>query len=56
MTGAAYGAGDSFVGALTWYLACGLTVEEACVRAGPHGAAVLAGINPLETQLPLRVE
>jgi ribokinase len=53
VTGAAYGAGDSFVGALTWYLACGLTVEEACVRAGPHGAAVLAGINPLQTQLPL---
>ena len=53
VTGAAYGAGDSFVGALTWYLACGLSVEDACVRAGPHGAAVLRGINPLETQLPL---
>jgi ribokinase len=53
MTGAAYGAGDSFVGALTWYLASGLSVEDACVRAGPHGAAVLRGINPLENQLPL---
>ncbi|MBF6600426.1 MAG: sugar kinase [Dehalococcoidia bacterium] len=51
--GGAYGAGDSFVGALTWYLACGLTVEDACVRAGPHGAAVLRGINPLENQLEL---
>ena len=45
-------------------LACGLgrpaqhqrrraEVEEACRRAGPYGAAVLRGINPLETQIPL---
>ena len=53
MTGAAYGAGDSFVGALTWFMACGFSVEEACVRAGPYGAAVLRGINPLENQLSL---
>lgn len=48
-----YGAGDSFAGALTWYLACGLPVREACVRAGPHGAAVLRGDNPLAGQMPL---
>ncbi|WP_437318295.1 PfkB family carbohydrate kinase [Sorangium sp. So ce385] len=48
-----YGAGDSFAGALTFHLAHGLPVEEACRRAGPHGAAVLRGIDPLETQIPL---
>ena len=52
-TGAAYGAGDSFAGALTYYLGSGLTVLAACARAGPHGAAVLAGLDPRETQLPL---
>lgn len=49
----AYGAGDSFAGALTWYLAAGLAIEAACARAAEHGAAVLRGINPLEHQLPL---
>jgi ribokinase len=49
-----YGAGDSFAGALTFFLAHGLDVEEACRRAGPHGAAVLRGIDPLEGQEPLR--
>ena len=53
VTGAAYGAGDSFAGALTFYLAAGLPVVEACARAGPHGAAVLRGLDPRETQLPL---
>jgi ribokinase len=48
-----YGAGDSFAGALTWYLVAGYSVVEACGRAGAHGAAVLAGIDPLEHQLPL---
>ena len=48
-----YGAGDSFAGALTWYLACGLPVREACVRAGPYGAAVLRSDNPLAGQMPL---
>ena len=48
-----YGAGDSFAGALTFFLAHGIDVEEACRRAGPYGAAVLRGINPLETQIPL---
>jgi ribokinase len=48
-----YGAGDSFAGALTYFLAQGLSIEEACRRAGPHGAAVLRGIDPLETQIAL---
>lgn len=48
-----YGAGDSFAGALTWYLVAGLALKNACERAGAHGAAVLAGVNPLEHQLPL---
>ena len=48
-----YGAGDSFAGALTFFVAYGLSVEEACRRAGPFGAAVLAGIDPLENQLRL---
>jgi ribokinase len=50
---ASYGAGDSFVGALTWYLACGLDLPDACGRAAAHGAAVLAGPTPLDAQLPL---
>lgn len=48
-----YGAGDSFAGALTWYLVAGLPIGDACARAGAHGAAVLAGIDPLPHQLPL---
>jgi ribokinase len=48
-----YGAGDSFAGALTFFVAHGLDVEEACRRAGPYGAAVLGGIDPLEVQRPL---
>ena len=49
----AYGAGDSFAGALTWYVASGLPVVEACARAAVHGAAVLSCLDPLECQLPL---
>ena len=49
----AYGAGDSFAGALTWYLARGLAIADACARAAAHGAAVLGGINPLEQQMRL---
>jgi ribokinase len=49
----AYGAGDSFAGALTWYLARGLSIIDACGRAAAYGAAVLAGVNPLEHQLEL---
>ncbi len=48
-----YGAGDSFAGALTWYLVGGLSIVAACTQAGRHGAAVLAGLNPVEHQLPL---
>jgi ribokinase len=51
--GGAYGAGDSFAGALTYYLAAGLGLVEACTRAGVHGAAVRATIDPLAGQLPL---
>ena len=49
----AYGAGDSFAGALVWYLAAGLDVDSACRRAAAHGAAALRGLNPLDHQLPL---
>lgn len=51
--GAAYGAGDSFAGALAFFVAAGLPVREACERAGPHGAAVLRGIDPVATQARL---
>jgi ribokinase len=51
--GTAYGAGDSFAAALTWYIACGLPPAEACMRAAEHGAAVLGGPSPLESQRPL---
>jgi ribokinase len=53
LAGGAYGAGDSFAAAVTYFLAAGLPVAESCARAGPHGAAVLAGLDPRETQLPL---
>ena len=49
----AYGAGDSFAGALTWYVACGLGIEESCARAAECGAAVLQDINPLDGQVAL---
>jgi ribokinase len=48
--GGAYGAGDSFAGALTYFLAKGLPVVEACTRAGYSGAAVLGALEPLEAQ------
>lgn len=48
-----YGAGDSFAGALTYFLAAGLSVVEAATRASHYGAAVLEGWDPLTTQLPL---
>ena len=49
--GGAYGAGDSFAGALTYLLGAGVPVLEACTRAGPHGAAVLGSLEPVESQL-----
>lgn len=48
-----YGAGDSFAAALTFFVAAGLPVVEACGRAAPFGAAVLLGTNPLELQARL---
>ncbi len=48
-----YGAGDSFAAALTFFLAAGLGVAEACGRAGACVAAVLVGIDPRPHQLPL---
>jgi ribokinase len=51
--GGAYGAGDSFAGALTWYVARGLPIEDACVRASHHGAAVVGSLDPIESQLRL---
>lgn len=51
--GSSYGAGDSFAAALTWYLARGLGIDDACRRAAAHGAAVLRGDDPIETQLAL---
>lgn len=51
--GGSYGAGDSFAGALTWYLALGLGTDEACARAARHGAAVLGSLEPIESQLAL---
>jgi ribokinase len=55
VTGAAYGAGDSFAAALVFLVAAGLPVVEACARAGPHGAAVLRGTDPRESQAPLEL-
>ena len=48
-----YGAGDSFAGALTWYVARGMAIADACARAAEYGAAVLGGVNPLERQMRL---
>lgn len=53
VSGGAYGAGDSFAGALTYHLAAGLEPLEAATLAAPHGAAVLSDIDPLEAQRPL---
>jgi ribokinase len=51
--GGSYGAGDSFAGALAWYAALGLSLDEACARAALHGAAVLGSLEPIEAQRPL---
>jgi len=50
----AYGAGDSFAGALTYYLAAGAPIAEAAARAAAHGAAVLTSLDPLVAQRPLQ--
>ncbi len=52
-TVAAYGAGDTFAGALTFYLAAGMPLAAACERAGFHAVAVLGGFDPRDRQLPL---
>jgi ribokinase len=49
----AYGAGDSFAAALTYYLAAGLDALAAAERASHHGAAVVASLDPLAAQLAL---
>ncbi len=51
-----YGAGDSFAGALTYYLGAGLAPALAAARAAHHGAAVIASLDPLAAQLPLPYE
>src|SRR5712691_13449218 len=51
--GGSYGAGDSFTGALTWYAALGLPLDEACARASTHGAAVLGSLEPIDAQKSL---
>lgn len=48
-----YGAGDSFAAAFTYFMAAGRSVEEAVRLAGPFGAAVLGGIDPLQMQAAL---
>jgi ribokinase len=48
-----YGAGDSFTGALVYYLAAGMPIAAACAEAAHHGAAVLASADTLAAQLPL---
>jgi ribokinase len=51
--GGSYGAGDSFAGALTYFVASGVPVLEACARAGRFGAAVLGSLDPLDAQARL---
>lgn len=48
-----YGAGDSFAAALTYFLASGLDPLVAAGRAAAYGAAVLAGLVPLDVQAAL---
>ena len=55
-----YGAGDSFAGALVYFLATGSSATgiaglalEAATRAAAYGAAVLASLIPLDAQLSL---
>jgi ribokinase len=48
-----YGAGDTFAGAVTWYLARGLQIGDACAKAAVHATAVLGDVNPLRAQVSL---
>lgn len=52
--GGAYGAGDSFAGALSYYVATGASALEGAGRAARAGAAVLGSLNTLEAQIWLR--
>ncbi len=51
-----YGAGDSFAGALTYYVGSGLSPAVAAGRAAHHGSAVIASLDPIAAQLPLPYE
>ena len=51
-----YGAGDSFAAALTYFVACGLGLDEAVGRAAPYGAAVLSHASPFDGQAMLTRE
>lgn len=53
ITGGAYGAGDSFAGALTYHLARGLDPLAAAAAAAPYGAAVVASLDPIAAQRDL---
>jgi ribokinase len=50
-----YGAGDSFAGALVYFLATGHSPIEAAARAAAYGAAVLASLIPLDAQQRLYI-
>ena len=50
-----YGAGDSFAGALTYFMGHGYSAEKASELAAPFGAAVLGGVDPLSMQRRLSV-
>ncbi len=51
-----YGAGDSFAGALLYFLAAGLEPVVACERAGVFGAAVLTSSDTLGAQLGIAAD
>ncbi len=51
--GGAYGAGDSFAGALVHFLASGLPPHGAAQQAARFGSAVLTALNPLDAQQQL---
>ena len=38
---------------MTYFLATGRSLRQACEEAGPHGAAVLTGPLPVAAQKPL---
>ena len=54
--GGAYGAGDSFAGALVYYVASGFSVFEAAQRSGLYGAAVYSELHSVNAQQVLSAE